>query len=80
MPRKSHRHKLIEDVEECLMSAVLNEEDDELFHSSSAEASDSDDAIVFTETDDLLELLWFMESRRTITDRRRIPKSTALKT
>ncbi|KAE8988112.1 hypothetical protein PR002_g21859 [Phytophthora rubi] len=76
MQRVSERQRLLRDIVDVMAVATLEEEDDDLLHSAQGRAAVTEDQLLFSELDQVSDMLQLVESSRYLVDRERIDSCT----
>ncbi|KAE8957231.1 hypothetical protein PR002_g31231 [Phytophthora rubi] len=76
MPRVSERQHLLRDIVDVMAVATLEEDDDDLLHSAQGRAAVTEDQLLFSELDEVSDMLQLVESSRYLVDRKRIDSCT----
>ncbi|KAE9164106.1 hypothetical protein PF004_g29938 [Phytophthora fragariae] len=76
MPRVSERQRLLRDSVDVMAVATLEEDDDDLLHSAQGRAAVTEDQLLFSELDEVSDMLQLVESSRYLVDRKRIDSCT----
>ncbi|KAE9327430.1 hypothetical protein PF008_g16399 [Phytophthora fragariae] len=76
VPRVSERQRLLRDIVDVMAVATLEEDDDDLLHSAQGRAAVTEDQLLFSDLDEVSDMLQLVESSRYLVDRKRIDSCT----